>query len=238
MDTPHSNAMPIDHGPMAGWDISITHIPHGIDAMDDLYVLDLWTPGADHADHTFETYRHAYGWNTLNTALTGDDDAMQAALDWWTTNHTTHAYAAHRILVAIDITTWATKTEIANRLVMAPTELDADHPYGRALAATNQHHLTTWRNRRTTGSPDSTPLVALTPAAYDLIHPDDANTAAKSQQWFTTTFNTADAAPQSAEGTRSRASNAFPLVRGLQPVPAPQIDTPPPAMPQPVRPTR
>lgn len=224
MDTPNSNAMPIDHGPMAGWDITITHIPHGIDAMDDLYVLDLWAPGADTAAHTFETYRYAYGWNTLNTALGGRDNAMQAALEWWTANNTTPAYAAHRILVAIDATTWATRAEIANHLAMDPSDLDVDQPYGRALAAIDQHNLTSWRNTRPGGRASNfTTLIALSPAAYDLIHPDDATTASKSQQWFASTFNARAPITQTAGGARPTAAQSFPRIPGLHPAAATPI---------------
>src|SRR5262245_57894506 len=124
----------ITDGPMAGWDLTITHIEHGIDAMDDRYYLDLYQPGADHPAHTFHTFRYGYGWNNLNAALTGKDEPMAAALQWWTANQSTPLYAVHRILLSIDHTTWATATEIAQRLAIPADALNPDQPYGQALA--------------------------------------------------------------------------------------------------------
>jgi hypothetical protein len=237
MDHPNSNAMPIDHGPMAGWDISITRIPHGIDAMDDLCVLDLWVPGADHPAHSFETYRYAYGWDTLQTGLHGGDDEMQAALDWWTTNHATPAYAAHRILTAIDVTTWASHQEITAALRLADDERSPADLYQHAMAVADEHHLTNWRTNREPA------LVALTPTAYDLIHPGDSDHAAQRQQWFTTALNaSATISPPVTtplNGNRPRAANAFPHITDVNPEPAvPANSQPAPSSPSPTRITR
>jgi hypothetical protein len=218
--------MTIADGPLAGWDIAITHIPHGVDAMDDLYTLDLWPPGAGQAAHAFQTYRYAYGWAVVQAAVPGGDAQMQAALDWWIANNDSPAYAIHRILVAIDETTWATRDEIAERLRLAVDDLDLAKPYGQALATAEQHQFVTWRNQR------ATPLIALTPTGYDLIHPDEPQALASQQQFLDALNASASVGEEqpSAEAAAPPASTVSRAFRQLRHV-SPQITTPVPVSP-------
>jgi hypothetical protein len=170
------NTMIVDDGSFSGWEFVASRNGHDIDAMDDLYTIELWPPDANQPAHSFATYRHAYGWTVINAALAGDDEQMQAALDWWTEHHTSAQYEIHRILVAIDDTTWATRDETAHRLGLGTDDLEPGAPYGDALATAERHGLVTWRNQR------ATPYLALTPTGYDLIHPDDQSTADADQR--------------------------------------------------------
>ena len=136
----HSRAITIaDDGPHSGWDLHVSHVEHGVDPMEDLYTLALWEPGATEPTHQFDTYRHGYGWTAINDALTADTDRldtrMQSVTDWWTQHHTTTTYEIHRILVAVDHTTWATRDEIAQRLNLPPDDLQPGRPAAGARSA-------------------------------------------------------------------------------------------------------
>ena len=226
-----SSAMTITDGPLTGWDITLTHIEHGVDVMDDLYTLELWPPDADQAAHTFQTYRYAYGWAVIQAAVPGGDAQTQAALDWWTANNDSPAYATHRILVAIDENTWATRAELAQRLGLTHKDLDPASPYGQALATAEQRRLVTWREHR------ATPLVALTPTAYDLIHPDKVQ-AVSGQRHRRNRSNTDAASHQPDPGASAapRVAKAFRELRQVSPHLAAASAPLPPAGP--VRPTR
>ncbi len=197
-------------GPQAGWDFHLSHIEHDVDRMEDLYTLALWPPDATEPTHQFDTYRYAYGWTILNAALTAADEhadaRMQAALDWWTEHHTTTPYQIHQILVAIDETTWATRDEIAQRLNLDPNGLEPHTPNGNALAAADRHELITWRNLR-----GQHPYAALTPAGYDLIHPDDQPAGDRSQHRLAAALaaeQAPDGPPSPAAGRAFRAVNS------------------------------
>jgi hypothetical protein len=164
-----SNAITIDTRPYAGWELVATHLEDE-DAMDDLYTLDLWPPDADQPAHSFATHRYALGWNVIDAAVAGSE-GVQKAMHWWAHNHTTVPYEIHRILVAIDETTWASRPEIAERLRLPSDELDLGTPYGDALATAQRHGILEWRNQRTA------PYAALTSNGYNLIHPDDQQSA-------------------------------------------------------------
>jgi hypothetical protein len=173
----HTRAITLtDAGPHAGWDLHVSHAPHDLDHMQDRYSLSLWPPGAKAPAHQFDTYRHGYGWTILNAALTASDQhvdtLMQTAAHWWTQNQTSLPYHIHRILHAIDDTTWATRDEIAQRLNLAPADLEPHTPHADRLDAAARHGLITWRNLR-----GEHPYAALTPAGYDLIHPEDQPSA-------------------------------------------------------------
>ena len=206
----HSRAITItDDGPNAGWDLHVSHIEHDVDQMEDLYTLTLWAPEATEPTHQFDTYRHGYGWTVLNTALTADnehvDTSMQAVADWWAQHHTSTPYEIHRILVAIDDTTWATRDEIAQRLNLPPTDLQPGTRAADALDAAARHGLITWRNPR-----GEHPYAALTPAGYDLVHPDDQAAADRIQHQLAATLADEQAPqlpPPPAAGRAFRASN-------------------------------
>jgi hypothetical protein len=214
MHTQHST-MIIGEGPFAGWEFVAGHIEHDIDAMDDLYTVELWPPDADQPAHSFETYRHAYGWTVITAALSADgwaDEQMQAALDWWTASHTTTAYGMHRILVAVDDSTWATRGEIAHRLRLGITDLQPGTPYGDALATAERLRLLTWHNQ-------PRPYVALTPDGYQLIHPDDQQAGHASQQRLTAAL-AADHSPQQP-AQHHPAGRAFPPIDRVAAQPGP-----------------
>jgi len=225
-----SSAMTLIDGPLAGWDITVTHIPQGVDAMDDLYTLDLWPPGAGQAAHSFQTYRYAYSWAVIQATVHGGDAQMQAALDWWTANNDSPAYAIRRILVAIDETTWATRDEIAERLGLTVDDLDPAKPYGQALATAQQHQFVTWRNQR------ATPLIAFTPTGYDLIHPDEPQALASQQQFLDAVNASASAgqeqtSPEAAAPPASTAARTFPELRHVSPQVTATVSVLPPAGP-------
>jgi len=192
-----SNAITIDDGPYAGWGFVATHLEDD-DAMDDLYTLDLWPPDADQPAHTFATHRYALGFDTISAAL-ANSDGTQAAMRWWMHNHVTVPYEIHRILVTVDETTWASRPEIAERLHLPSDELDPGTPYGDALAAAQRHGLLDWRNQR------ATPYAALTPNGYNLIHPDDQQTADSLHQELALTL----AIDQRSAAAPPAASKAF-----------------------------
>jgi len=225
-----SSAMTLIDGPLAGWDITVTHIPQGVDAMDDLYTLDLWPPGAGQAAHSFQTYRYAYSWAVIQATVHGGDAQMQAALDWWIANNDGPAYAIHRILVAIDETTWATRDEIAERLGLTVDDLDQAKPYGHAVATAKQHQFVTWRDQRATA------LAALTPTGYDLIHPDKQQTVVSQQQFLDAVNASANAgqeqtSPEVAAPPASTAARAFRQLRHVSPQVTTPISVLPPAGP-------
>ena len=225
-----SSAMTITEPPLTGWDITVTHIEHGVNVMDDLYTLEMWPPGADQAAHVFQTYRYAYGWAIIQAAVPGGDTQMQAALDWWTTNNDSSEYAIHRILVAIDENTWATRDEIAQRLGLTVDDMDPAEPYGQALATAERRRLVSWREHR------ATPLVALTPAAYDLIHPDkvQAVVGQKGRRTRSTDAGSHRPAPPAANAAPTVA-RAFRELRQVSPHQTATSRLPPAG---PVRPTR
>ena len=206
-------------GPQAGWDFHISLIEHDVDRMEDLYTVALWPPGVAEPTHQFDTYRHGYGWTVLNTALTAADEhadaRMQAFLDWWAEHHTSTPYQIHRILVAIDDTSWATRAEIAQRLNLDPDGLEPNTPNGDALAAAARHELITWRNLR-----GQHPYAALTPAGYDLIHPDDQAAGDRSQRHLAAALADEQAPqmpPSPAAGRAFRAGNTISAQPTAQP---------------------
>lgn len=216
----HSRGITIGgDGPHAGWDLHVSHIEHDVDRMDDLYTLTLWAPGATEPSHQFDTYRHGHGWPILNAALTAADERvdarMQAVGDWWTQHHTSDLYEIHRILVAIDDTTWATRDEIAQRLKLPAADLQPGGPTVHALDTAARHGLLTWRNLR-----GEHPYAALTPAGYDLIHPDDQAAADHTQQHLIAALSeeqTPQKPPSPAAGRAFRVGNTI----GAQPNPQP-----------------
>jgi hypothetical protein len=223
--TTHSRAITITgDSPHAGWDLHVSHIEHDVDQMDDLYTLALWAPGATEPTHQFDTYRHGYGWSILAAALTADDehvdDRMQAVADWWAQHHTTEPHEIHRILVAVDDTTWATRDEITQRLAIDPDNHEA---HDAVLAQAAHHGLITWHTRR-----DHAAYAALTPVGYDLLHPADQASGEHSQQRLTAAL--ADhgerATPPPAAGrafppiTRVPALPAIPSTSALRPAPS------------------
>jgi hypothetical protein len=208
----HSRAITIGgDGPRAGCDLHVSHIEHDVDQMEGFYTLTLWAPGATEPTHQFDTYRHGYGWTILNAALTADDDdvdtRMKAVADWWTQHHTSTPYEIHRALVAVDDTTWATRDEIAQRLKLPPADLQPGGPAADALDAAARHGLLTWRNLR-----GEHPYAVLTPAGYDLIHPDDQAVADRSQQHLAAAIADEQAPqmpPSPAAGRAFRAGNSI-----------------------------
>jgi len=217
----HSRAIAITaDGPHVGWDFHVSHIEHDVDRMEDVFTVALWPPDATEPAHQLDTFHYAYGWTVLNAALTADDEhadaRMQAALDWWAEHHTSTPFQIHRILVAIDDTTWATSNEIAQRLNLKPIELEPNTPNGDALATAARHGLITWRNLR-----DQHPYAALTPAGYDLIHPDDHRAGDRSQHHLATALaaEQAQAVPPSpAAGRAFRAAGSVSAQATLSPV--------------------
>ena len=216
----HSRSITIGgDGPHAGWDLDVSHIEHDVDRMDDLHTLTLWAPDATEPTHQFDTYRHGYGWTILNAALTAADEQvdayMQAVADWWTQHHTRTTYEIHRILVAVDDTTWATRDEIAQRLKLPPADLQPGGTAVHALDAAAGHGLLTWRNQR-----GEHPYAALTPAGYDLIHPDDQTAADRAQQGLADALTGEQAhqmPPSPAAGRAFRASNTISATPTQQP---------------------
>lgn len=233
----HSRAITIGgDGPHAGWDLHVSHIEHDVDRMDDLYTLALWAPGATGPTHQFDTYRHGYGWTILNAALTATDEhvdaRMQAVTDWWTRCHASTAYEIHRILIAIDDTTWATRDEIAHRLRLPPADLQPGGPAADALDAAALHGLLTWRNLRGEHS-----YAALTPAGYDLIHPDDQTAADRSQHHLATALAGEQASQMPPPPAAGRAFRAGGTISG-PPSPQPAAMAAAPAVARPARATR
>ena len=224
----HSRAITIGgDGPHAASDLHVSHIEHDADQMDDFYTLTLWAPGATEPTHQFDTYRHGYGWTVLNAALTAKnehvDARMQAVADWWTRHHTSATYEIHRILVAVDDTTWATRDEIAQRLKLAPADLQPGGPAADGLDAAARHGLLTWRNLR-----GEHPYAALTPAGYDLIHPDNQAAADRSQHSLAAALadeQPPQMPPSPAAGRAFRAGNRI----SAQPTPQPVTMQPAPA---------
>src|SRR5437764_223964 len=101
MDRITGNEFTVPAGPLRGFVLTIDLIAHDVDAHEDRLALDLWPPQALEPAHTFETYRHGYGYDRLWAGLLGPQQ-MTAVGDWWLANHRSVTYAAHRILVAVD----------------------------------------------------------------------------------------------------------------------------------------
>jgi hypothetical protein len=216
-------------GPHAGWDFHISRIAHDVDRMEDLYTVALWPPGAAEPTHQFDTYRYGYGWTVLDAALTAADEhadaRMQAALDWWTEHHTSTPYQIHRILVAVDETTWATRQEIAHRLKLGSHGLERGTPYGDALHNAEQHGLTTWRSARVGST-----IAALTPDGYDIVHPDHQQMGDAGQRRLEAALTAHD--PTLPTRRAPAAARAFPRLRSVATTPLPTgTQTPPPTPP-------
>ena len=161
--------MIVDDGPFSGWEFVASRNEHDIDAMDDLYTIELWPPDANQPAHNFATYRHAYGWTVINAALAGEDEQMQAALDWWTEHHTTTPYQIHQILIAIDETTSGSAPTTSNP--EPPTATPSPRPNGtgsspggtNALPPTSHSPPPATTSSTPTTNPPPTPASAASP---------------------------------------------------------------------------
>jgi hypothetical protein len=76
MSRTKGNEHMIADGPMRGWHAVISLVEHDVDAHEDLLALDLHPPGEHDLDHSFETYRHDYGWTVLRAGLLGQMPAV------------------------------------------------------------------------------------------------------------------------------------------------------------------
>ncbi len=212
MDRTKGNEYTVAAGPLRGFDLTIDVIFHDVDAHEDRLALDLWPPEAVAPSHSFETYRHGYGYDQLRAGLLGPQE-MAAVGDWWLANHRSLTYAAHRILVAVD--TGTTLDRLAADLQLDRADLDLPEQYGRAL-----HTLVTQGLLVVDAGGRHRP----THDVDTLLRSDDRAHASRRLRWFTdllqTTQPSTNDAAADADRSRRTPGRAFPslhLPDGVEP---------------------